>query len=407
MPAISRRTFLAGLSSCAAGIPACTALQNARPGRLNLTFDRPNEMKEFKDPEGRTVCQLTDNELESKHAYYDICPWNATDRYLAVSSANPADLKGRHRDNLSTSNGQVYVMNMTTFEMASVAKNGFYTTHNGMMPIWHPKRDKLYYRLADEKFATFDLETGKRTVNDGKLRQLSPDGTLFASQLNPYDRPDDPDAVGFYTMNEDGSDYRRILSIQQVYDVTPNKNQFDISQMTIGNPKWTPDSQNLLLTMWVHAKRRVHRSLYVADRDGKNLRWLTYFGHHHSWTPDGKSVLFNDWMTITDDGKWKEPRMFMVDFDGGNRRVVFDEPIGSHPCIDPTGTMIADFDGRGVFLVRIKEQKFERLATYRKRFDMSHKGTHPHCVWNHAGTHVLYNSEETGHSEIYTVTVKS
>jgi hypothetical protein len=370
-----------------------------------LTYDRPSEMKVFEDPDGRPVIQLTDNKLESKHAYYDICPWSRGDRYLAVSSTDPAALRGKHRDNLSTNAGQMFLMDMKTFAMARIATNCFYTTHNGMMPIWHPQRDKLYYRLADEKFATFDLETGERTVNDGKLRQLSPDGTLFASQLNPYDRPDNPEEVGFYTMREDGSDYRRILSIQQVYDVTRNKDQFDISQMTIGNPKWTPDSRHLLLTMWVAGKRRVQRSLYVADRNGKNLRWLTYFGHHHSWTPDGKSVLFNDWKTITDDGNWQDPRMFMVDFDGSNRRVIFDHPVGSHPCIDPTGTMIADFDGRGIWLVRVKEQKFERLAAFRKGFDMSHVGTHPHCVWNHAGTHVLYNSEETGHSEIYMVKV--
>lgn len=407
MTTITRRTFLAGLSSCAAGISACTSLSKRSPRRVQLVFDRPKEMKEFKDPEGRTVFQLTDNKLESKHAYYDICPWSAGDRYLAVSSADPTDLKGKHRDNLSTNNGQVYLMDTKTFEMSFVADGGFYTTHNGTMPIWHPKRDVIYYRLGKEKIGTFDLETGRRTVTDGVLRQLSPDGTKFASQLNHYDRPDEPDTWGFYTMNEDGADYHRILSIKQVYDITPNRDQFELSQMTIGNPKWTPDSQNLLLTMWVQAKHRVHRSLYVADRDGSNLRWLTYFGHHHSWTPDGKSVLFNGYKTMTPDGNRKDPRMFLVDFDGSNQRMVIDKPIGSHPCMDPTGRMIADFDSQGIFVTRIKEQTVERLATYRKKFDMSHKGTHPHCVWNHAGTQVLYNSEETGHSEIYMVKVES
>jgi len=99
--------------------------------------------------------------------------------------------------------------------------------------------------------------------------------------------------------------------------------------------------------------------------------------------------------------------MLLIDFGGSNTTVVIDQPVGSHPCMDPTGNRIADFDQHGIFVVRVKEQQIERVATFRNRFDMSHRGTHPHCVWSPDGSQVLYNSAETGRSEVYLVRVET
>jgi hypothetical protein len=80
-----------------------------------------------------------------------------------------------------------------------------------------------------------------------------------------------------------------------------------------------------------------------------------------------------------------------------------DKPIDSHPRPDPTGTKITDRDGKGVFIAHVKDREVERIAEYRERFDMSHKGTHPHWVWNHASTQFLHNSAETGQGDLYCV----
>ena len=67
------------------------------------------------------------------------------------------------------------------------------------------------------------------------------------------------------------------------------------------------------------------------------------------------------------------------------------------------GKKIVDFDPKGIFLVRVDQQKVERLTMYRQSFHMDIAGTHPHVVWNHEGTSVLYNSAETGHSQLYMI----
>jgi Tol biopolymer transport system component len=167
--------------------------------------------------------------------------------------------------------------------------------------------------------------------------------------------------------------------------------------MTIGNSKWSPDGRSILLANFIHPRPNEARSLYIISRDGSEARWLCHFGHHHSWSPDGKSILFNGWVPGTG------MRMSLIDFNGSNLRTVIDEPVGSHPVMSADGSKIVDFDHKGIYLVRVDERKVERLSAYRSSFGMDIASTHPHPVWNQDGTKVLYNSAETGHSELYLI----
>jgi Tol biopolymer transport system component len=97
--------------------------------------------------------------------------------------------------------------------------------------------------------------------------------------------------------------------------------------------------------------------------------------------------------------------MFLVDFDGANRHVAFDEPIGSHPLMHPDGTSILDADTEGIYVVRPDQNRVDRLATFDRAFDSTHHGTHPHPVWSRDGSQVIFNSAESGHSEVYRVSM--
>jgi len=365
------------------------------------------ERREYSDAKtGRRVVQLTSNaEFESRHAYYDICPWSYDSRFLAFSSARTADVKDAYRDNLSTARGHVCVMDTQSGEAYVVAEDCFYTTHTGSMPVWRPGAHVLYFRRGSGTVSV-DIHCGAEWRMDGSIRQISPDGQRYVGAPPRMEQVGNMEQVeDIYTAALDGSDPRCVATKQHLYDITPNRDEFDISEMTLGNTKWSPDGESILVAMWVKPRPAVRRSLYIVRHDGSESRWLTHFGHHHSWTPDGKAVLFNDWLVRRPDGTKAEPRMHLIDFDGANRRVLVDRPIGSHPIMSPDGKTIADSDREGVYLVHVEDGRVERLAEFAHGFDMSHKGTHPHCVWSPDGSQLLYNSAETGHSEVYMVPV--
>lgn len=367
----------------------------------NKKLSRDPEIKKRRDAgTGRSIWQITDSDLESKHAYYDICPWDRTGKYLVFSSTHPNSLTIKYRDVWSTQRAKICIADTETWEIQTIADNAFYIAHVGAYPLWHPLKRRIFFRRSPDRIGVIDPNQDSERTVEGRLRQLSPDGTTFVLTTNELDQDG---TSGVYTMQEDGSDCHCIIPLEQLYELTPNRDKFHLDDMTIGSTKWTPDGQHFLIAMWVYPKPHVRRSIYVAGRDGSSVRWLAFFGHHHSWTPDGNHVLFNDWKITDDHGTRKETRMHFIDFDGSNRHIVIDEPIGWHPIMSPDARSIADWDHKGMYLVHIDQQRVERLVEFRQRFDMSNQGTHPHCVWNRDGTQLLYNSAETGHSEIYLI----
>jgi len=348
---------------------------------------------------GRTLWRLTNSEMEDKHSYYDICPWSSDGKYILFSTARAEDLTIPTRDLLTTNRGEVYVMDTETGELIRIATEANYTTHNGVFSMWHPREPKVYFSKAPGEIGMVNVET--RTVErvvKGGGRQLSPDGGLFVSITNE----------GVCTMKEDGTDLRQIVSIEELYEMTPNRGLFTVGEMTPTNTKWTPDGQHILIgnNMW-HSpgdmNRDLRRSLYIVSRDGSEKRWLCHFGHHHSWTGDGKQVLYSGWKQYADDGTKEEPRLFLVNFDGTGDRVVIDQPLGGHPIANPDGSLITTWDSDGVILANVEAQTVEHLTSFAPGFDMSHSGTHPHCVWHPNGSQILFNSAQTGHSQLYII----
>ena len=86
---------------------------------------------------------------------------------------------------------------------------------------------------------------------------------------------------------------------------------------------------------------------------------------------------------------------------------------GGHPPYSPDGSKIAAEyvkvdqapSGTGrVVCVDLERQKVEELAQFRVR-DHSHQGTHIHPTWSRDGKAVLFNVDESGHSEIWVAPV--
>lgn len=347
-------------------------------------------------PEWR-LTQLTNHpERESQHTYYDICPWSADGRHLLFSSSPIAATWAPFgHDTLASRAGRVNLLDTATHEIREVADGAIYLRHCGTFALWQGRR--IAFRQDEAHSVSLDPVTGDRCKLPGRVRQVSPDGQVFAVLLRSPHEGGQGAAVG--VMNADGSGTRELVSREQLHALTPNRAEFAAEDMLLGNTKWHPDSQHLLVTTWIYPVPTARRSLYIVSRDGRERRWLGHFAHHHSWANGGRQVLFNDRVEVAP-GRF-EPRMCLIDFDGRNRRVAFDQPVGSHPLMHPAGDCIVDADRRGIWLAHLADGRLERLVDFAAEFAGTHAGTHPHPVWNQDGTKVLYNSAESGHCEVY------
>ncbi len=365
---------------------------------------RDAEKTIFQDPvTGREIWRLTNGPLDDRHTYFDVFPWSPDGRHIVFSSARPEDTTVPLGDLLTTQHGQIYLMDTETFAFEKLADGAFFDTHTGSFTAWHPTGQGVFFRYSPREIGYVDIDTKEVSRFPGQMRQISPDGTTFVYTVTP---PAPMAERGVYLMDIDGSNARRVITTKEIYDLTPNRDQFTLDDIRTGNTKWSPDGEHILLTIWIkldlqarkYSEKGIRRSLYICDKDGGNLRWLSYTGHHHSWLPDGSGVMFCEWLDpIAQTG----PRVYLVDFDGCNRRLLIDDDLGGHPGMDPTMKRVATWDEKGVIVVDVDAQKLGYVAIFGPSgFDMSHEGCHPHPIWSADGSQLLYNDAQFGRSQL-------
>ena len=129
------------------------------------------------------------------------------------------------------------------------------------------------------------------------------------------------------------------------------------------NAKWTP-APRVVERLHYRADRNGYTEtgfihLYVVPADGGTPRQLTRgdwsvgatfdglsFAAAHSWTPDGKTILFDGLAEPTADRSYRESNIYSVDLAGGAmKRLTTDRGAWANPVISPDGKMVA-YTGR-------------------------------------------------------------
>jgi Tol biopolymer transport system component len=204
---------------------------------------------------------------------------------------------------------------------------------------WAPDGEWVVYRdstrginVDDELFIARADGTGKRNLTRNPANDWGPDWSPDGSTI-VFNSDRDGGAIRGYTIDVDGSNLRRLPiegwveypsfspdgsrivyegAVGSNYEVfvadieTGKRTQLTRAPGNDGWPVWSPDGSTIAFTSerddcefappdqecWTTGEPGEHRSIYLVDPDGSNLRRvMTDHGQFLAWSPDGEYLL--------------------------------------------------------------------------------------------------------------------
>jgi hypothetical protein len=368
---------------------------------------------------GREIWQMTRSAQASLHSYYDLCPWSPDGTKLVFCAAAP-----------DGSGSEVYWMEAgnSGVSLHFVGHSSAWNPHTGVHQQWIGGRGNgtgepligFEDRDASGRFVRIvDLSGSAVGRVEGTMRMVSSDGHRVASHTDPRDeaailRRETAGVFigGLDPRGERPAEPQMIVSLAQALAANPRRDEIADRHLYIKHAKWSPSGNRLsfVFTNEISYERLYNeprvKDIYVVDADGGNLRYVCDFslGHHPSWHPNGRMILLN-----RRESPGAPMRFLLADADTGAVEVATDLiDGGGHPSFSPDGTRIVTEyvtgrhgEGR-VVCVDLVRRRVEELVRF-PLTDHSHDGTHIHPVWSRDGRAVLYNSDQSGHAELYVV----
>ncbi len=360
--------------------------------------DGATEKLEYRDPEtGRRIVRLTRSPYHDKHAYYDISPWSPDGSQIVFCSAEPGQKASA-----------VWVMDADGTNMRKVGESTTFGMHTGNFPIWAPDGQSIYYRThlpnddgtRSSGTARVWLDTGRTELIRLAPRQISWEtGRLLLME----NKADGERERGLYSAAPDGSDLKLLALTEEIMALSPSRDRHDQSpKIGLTNCKWSPDGKRAMVVLLGYdaRDRQNIKEIYIVNADGSDLHFVMTFVHHHIWHPNSQQVIGN-----CADG------LYIVNWDGTGQRKITDLAQG-HPSFSPDGSTIATdcYGGEysdSLVLIDVATGEVEKLCNAPTVHGRSHEtGTHPHPYWSPDGKSLIYDSDETGHCQLYQVFVE-
>ncbi len=344
------------------------------------------------DPEtGTHYRRLTrDDSRWAKHVYPGVSPWNP--RGIAIAYASGFDD--------TKEPAELYVTGPKGDIHWRIADDGWFSRHIGCFQTWAPDGSGVYYwsRRGGQCSEFLDFSTMTRFMIGPLYTDLSPDGhhLLYreTGQRADHQRFSGHDLC---VMRSDGGGHRVLVAyslLERVSGVPGNGLMFT-------GAIFSPDGQKVLFgSSRGESFVAVPRCHFCSSVEVIPLGRMG----HCSWFPDSERIVY-----MTDDG------VNVVRFDGSGRHLLtgdrraYGSP-GSHPVVSPDGRRIASESyvpgAFALHLIDAETGEGGKLLNVGSTYGAGKpEGTHMHPVWSPDGSQIIYDSDETGRSQVYVAEV--
>lgn len=254
------------------------------------------------------IRQVTQGPKHHFFGYYAICPWDASERYLACMEA---DFGNRPKKPMEVAG--ICVINTTTGEMKRVAETTAWNFQQGALVHWVGKKPQIIFNdVVDGKLSAviLDVETGKRRVLPRAITSVAPDGSWAAcisfGRLNttrpgygypgvedPYADQPHPREDGIWRMELDTGECTLLASMDDVYHASPPLEAFRENPMWMNLVLVSRDGGHAAFLSRYHGEKGWYTSLFTVGADGSNVRCVipySWGGSHFDWV-DGQRLV--------------------------------------------------------------------------------------------------------------------
>jgi len=263
---------------------------------------------------------------------------------------------------------------------------------------------------AGARWAALDLDTDQQWAGEGRMRHVSPDGAYLFLQTgeNIHVQAEDegrslaPEDVAARIIDYHTGAGQVRISVADVLAVHPEADVVRQQHMCFKQTEFSPNGRHISFVFsnaWYARHRQTEpqrHELFMADRDGSNIRPLGPFVTHPSWHPNGEVYT-----AVARDAAGMN-RFMQYPIDGSPMRPIEpDWPGTGHPSYQP---------GEGRYLaVDVYHKANERGHVFLRLFDLQHttyedvllaeytdytnaSGTHLHPAWSADGRRLYFAS---------------
>ncbi len=388
----------------------------------------PNELNNPCD--GWKLQQLTDGAatgLASVHSYFDQCAWSPDGKKVAfcrywpnVESLALDGIEGMGRLRRPLREGEpgmeVCWMDVASGEINVVATHSLIDTHNVVALQWLPSGNALAFLDYDESeqrglTRIVDIDSAAERVLEGPLTVVHPRSNLAIVIKNTAWGESAANPAGLWILDLDSGAMLLVVTFETVLNALQGTPSVAANALGMTHAKWSPDGRRVLFVVRDAGKPVRVKALFTVNADGSNLRHQPIRPEHMMWHPDGQRIMSS---TKAQGGR---AVLSLLDVDSGSVATIADPHPGSggasHPSYHPDGKRIvlekfSPLSTRDttqlceLLLFNSESGEVDRLAVF-PVIHYGHHGIHVHPGWSRDGDAIIYNSDQTGQSELYMI----